>query len=1286
MSDALETGALPDPALVNSREELATALTALREAADLSVREVVAASGVPHGTVSGWMSGQHAPVGAYRDRFEAVLAACGVTEPADLASWWEAASRARQTRSTRGADGRSPYQGLHPFQAGDSAWFFGRDELIDRALDELVALSDRESGGPPAIMAVIGPSGSGKSSLIRAGIIPALRRRTSGKSEPVLDSWRAVLMTPGAHPNDTLGALTVKRQTVLCIDQFEELWTQVESEAERTAFLDSLLRLAEPDQAWIVLIGLRADFYGAASRRPELHQALQDNQLLVGPMTAEELRAAIVEPASRAGARVEEDLVKVLLGDLASRSVAAAHDPGALPLLSHALLATWERSNRRRLSVSDYYATGGIAGAIEQAAESTYERLNPAEQACVARLFLRLIHLDGETISRRRLQLSEVLDSSSSDEAMASAVDAFCDARLLTRHVDSVEITHEALITAWPRLHGWISTNRAGLVIHRRVTVAARLWELSGRAEDHLLPAARLASWREWARLEGHSIHLSRLENEFLAASEEFQVHASEQRERQHRSSRRVGTVAIVLAVLCALLAVATTGGYLSASRYRVEAETARDVARSRQVALEAAKLRMEDPALSNQLALAAYRISPTLEARSALLDATAVWSPTRIVGHPGPMQVRSSADGATLATADAAGRVRLFSTTGPTPVPLASFAAAPAEKPDLYAVAWSDDAELLAVGGQSAPSLWDVSDPSAPKPIRTLRLDATTYSLAFVPGSHALLAGTSGGRVVSWSDPRRSQARTSVAGIAEGVSAIAVSADGRRLAVAGAVDRLEVWRLGGGQDGAPVTATGRVAAALPDGRGLSVALRPDSREVSVGTTGGEIRRWRVSGAGLRPLPTLTGFDSYVNAVAYQAHARRLVAGSSDQTTAVFDLASGRRLSTMPGPAIVVSAEVVAGRIITASTDGTTRIWPQPDPTLHDALGPGWQLGVSADQGLLAEATGRGDGTLRLYGLDQTGRVDRRDVVSAPASDGPISGTGALSGDGTLLAGGTAGGRIVLWGVTEGEVSRLSTVDHAASGRSGSPASRLQAVAISPDNRRMASIDATRAYAVLWDIANPMTPSREPTDLTTGAIALTLAFSPDSTLLAVGDAKNEVRLWDVADPAEPRLAGTLGPFEDDVNAVAFSPKGGLLAVGGADRSIRVWDVSRPAAPRELIQLGGPEAAVYSVAFSSDGGRLAAGSGDDNLWLYDISRPTHPVTVARLGAADERVNDARFVDDDARLVATGPSGALRFWQSDPSVAVEEICRRRGDPIDAQEWSRYLTGIPVVQICP
>ncbi|GAA3609616.1 nSTAND1 domain-containing NTPase [Microlunatus ginsengisoli] len=1281
MTDGVETGALPDPALINSREDLATALTALRQAANLSVREVVAASAVPHGTVSGWMSGQHAPVGAYRDRFDAVIVACGVTSPADREAWWEAAGRARQARSSRGVDGRPPYQGLQAFETGDSAWFFGRDQLIDRALRQLVGLSERVAGGPPALMTVIGASGSGKSSLIRAGIIPALGRRAlDGSSDPVLDTWRALVMTPGAHPSETLAALTVTRQTVLCIDQFEELWTQVEDDAERTAFLESLLRLAEPGQEWIVLIGLRADFYAAASRRPELQQALQECQLLVGPMTSVELRSAIVEPASRAGARVDEDLVKVLLGDLASRSVTAAHDPGALPLLSHALLSTWERSNHRRMTVSDYYATGGIAGAIEQAAESTYERLSPEQQDCVPRLFLRLINLDGNTISRRRLQLGEVLDDSNTDAAMAAAIDAYCAARLLTRDVDSVEITHEALTTAWPRFTGWIASNRAGLVIHRRITLAARQWAAAGRDDGHLLPAARLSSWYEWARLEGHSADLNRLEREFLKASEDHHRREAAAAERQHRSRRRLGTMAFVLAVLCALLAVATTGAYLNARHYRAVAEAARDEARSRQVALQAAKLRTEDPALSSQLALAAYRISPTLEARSALMDATAQWTPTRLTGHPGPLQARTSPDGDTLATADAAGRLRLFSLAEQTPRRVADVAAA-IKPPDLYALAWSDDGRLLAVGGQSAPTLWDVSDRSAPRRLRTLGVEVTTYALAFVPGTHRLLAGTSDGRVVGWTDPARSDPVDLVRGVADGVSAIAVSADGRRLAVAGAADRIDVWRLDAGR------AVHRRSAALGVARALAIAFSPDGREVAAGTTGNEVRRWAIGRNGLTSRPALGGFGSWVNAVAYQPDARRLVAGSSDQTTVVFDLVTGRRLSVMPGPAIVVSVQVAGGKIVTGSSDGTSRLWPLPDPTTHDAVGPGWQLGESTDQRLLAEATGRGDGTLRLYDLGDDRRADLRATVAPPAGQGTISGTGTLSPDGSLLAGGTTTGRIVLWGTSSGQPTLLGSVSHVGSdhGAADGPPSQLQALAISRDNRLLASVDATRAYVALWDISNPMSPRREPATLPAGAIALTVAFDPDGTMLAVGDAADEVVVWNVGGPKKPQRLATLTNFQDDVNAVAFSPNGRLLAAGGADRSLRVWDVSDHDRPRLVSSIEGPEAAVVSVAFSAAGDRLAVGSADGTLWLYDLADPATPIPAASLGAAGERVNDARFVDHDGGLVGTGPSGALRFWQTDTAAAIDQICARRGDPLDAQEWRRYLAGIPVRQIC-
>jgi WD40 repeat protein len=554
----------------------------------------------------------------------------------------------------------------------------------------------------------------------------------------------------------------------------------------------------------------------------------------------------------------------------------------------------------------------------------------------------------------------------------------------------------------------------------------------------------------------------------------------------------------------------------------------------------------------------------------------------------------------------------------------------------------------------------------------------ATTYALAFVPGTHRLLAGTSDGRVLAMDGPFRSGLTTVVDDVAEGVSALAVSSDARLLAVAGAADRLEVWRLDG------LRASDRLTGRLPAGRALSVAFGPDHREVAAGTTGGEVRRWRIRDGRLAGAPTLTGFNSFVNGLAYTDDGRRLVAGSSDQTTAVYDLGSARQLSRMPGPAIVVSVDVIGTRIATASTDGTIRLWPRPDPTTHDARGPGWQLGVSTTSDLLVEATGRGDGSILLYDVDRPGPPVLRGKLVPPGGEGVISGTGALSRDGTLLAGGTTTGRIVLWGVDGGSTARLGVVRHRA-GTDQGPASLVQALAISPDNHLLASVDATEAYTVIWNITNPMSPRRLPTVLPAGAIPLAVSFSADGRLLGVADAKNQVRVWDVADPARARQVALLGDFEDDANAVRFAPSGRLLAAASADRTLRLWNLDIPAQPRLVARLTGPEAPVYSVAFSSDGTRLAAGAGDGSLWLYDVSRPDAPVPVATLGAAGERVNDARFVDGDRRLVGVGPSGSLRFWQTDVQTAIDEICRRRGDAIDAREWNRYLAGIPARQIC-
>ena len=326
-----------------------------------------------------------------------------------------------------------PYRGLESFRSEDAPWFFGRAELIDTVV---AALRRRAGRGP---LVVVGASGAGKSSLLRAGVMAAL----------TVDGAMPALLTPGDRPLATLSEVGAGA-ALLVVDQFEEVFGPAVDEAERTEFVNALCALDMP-----VAIALRADFYGRALEYAELARAAQEAQVVVGPMSDADLRSAVAEPARKAGVTIDDGLVEVLLAD-AHRSGAGA---GLLPLLSHALLATWRRGQGVRMTVADYREVGGIAGGVAQSAEEAFTQLSAQRQELVRRIFLRLVHVAPDLAdTRRRVDRAELSAGADSIEVL----DLFVARRLLTVDEHAVEITHEALLTAWPLLRGWLEVDRAG--------------------------------------------------------------------------------------------------------------------------------------------------------------------------------------------------------------------------------------------------------------------------------------------------------------------------------------------------------------------------------------------------------------------------------------------------------------------------------------------------------------------------------------------------------------------------------------------------------------------------------------------------------------------------------------------------------------------------------------------------------------------------------------------------------------------------------------------------------
>lgn len=440
------------------------------------------------------------------------------------------------------SSGEPPYQGLLRFDEHDAARFFGREALVAQITQTI-----RDE----AFFAVIGASGSGKSSLVRAGVIPAFGADEAGSAT---ERWSTVVTTPTADP---LGALAVglsaqlpdrtnardlrdrlttepaalssfvTRPTILIVDQFEELFTLCNDDAARRAFVAALGASAR--DRLHVLITLRADFYAELAEFPELRAAVAEHQVYIGPMDAAELRRAIEEPARLGGWDIAPGLVDLLLRDIGT-------EPGALPLLSHALLETWRRRRGSQMTLKGYFESGGVRGAIARTADRLYTELPQEDQTVAREILLRLTELgEGTQDTRRRASLRELIRAGQpNDQNQATGVlRRLVDARLVTVDEGAAEVAHEALIREWPLLRTWLHEDREGLRIQRQITEAAADWHASDSEPSLLYRGARLAIALEWATANGHSIATA--ERAFLDASAEAEDRAERERVAQQQ-------------------------------------------------------------------------------------------------------------------------------------------------------------------------------------------------------------------------------------------------------------------------------------------------------------------------------------------------------------------------------------------------------------------------------------------------------------------------------------------------------------------------------------------------------------------------------------------------------------------------------------------------------------------------------------------------------------------------------------------------------------------------------
>ena len=1271
-----------EPATIRTRAEFGAGLTALRVAAGLTVRELARRIDRPAGTLGDYLSGRHVPSPAQQSLIVDVLAACGVRDRRDVEAWMAALRRVRASTDRRTTRTSAPYRGLSAFEPEDAALFFGRQESTARILDLIAAL--RGDPGPShGLLAVIGPSGSGKSSLLRAGVVASVRNGAldSGGSDDLLDDtvpsevrWTCEIVTPGRDPVTALTAVLApgspSRPRLVVIDQLEEIFTSA-SAADRAAFLRLLAGCPEDV---VVALGMRADFYAEAAREPVLLAPLQHAQVLVGPMTSDQIRAAVVEPATHLGITVDDALVDLLLADLAPHDfVGEAHDPGALPLLSHALLSTWERSSGRRLTIADYRATGGLDASVQRTAEQVYAAL-PADQQELARnLFLRLVNLDGDVaVTRRRAGRSEL------GPELRDVVERFVDRRLLTSTASTVEISHEALLTAWPRLHGWLDADRADLAVHRRLTTGANAWDEADRDPALLLSGARLESAQEWAQHGGYAPRLNDLERDFVASGARRRDEQVRVGRRRARRLQQLLVAVGVLALVAVGLAVWARMAQHDADREAAVARSARDDALSRQVAGEARELQQSDPALAEQLALTGYDIAHTTEARSTLIDRSTTPFVTRVLGVPGPTPLALSPDGTLMAVGhDKQGTVHLYRLrSGHVPSP-AGVLPAHGGDTSLFALAFAPDGRtLVSAGTGAAVTVWDVADPAHPLLRATLPTGYTegTETLAVSPDGRTLVAGGSGAHPIDrWdiSNPGRPVALPAPRGVPSTttIHAVAFSPDGTQLGAAGTGAEL-VWPAAHADSTAPLGA--EVAA----GRTLYSMVFGRDGDVDTGADDGVISIRRTTAPSLPEVHSEKVAPAFVNALAVSRDGRRLLAGISNNTVMTLDASTLAGMSSTPrqGPVTAV-AFTPHDDAVSAAADGTVEIAPPSARTLPTP-GTVYNFGWARDGRRLVVGAA-GDGGARVYRVASDGSATLTDALTASPAE-PAGGTVAVTRTGDLVAAGLTGSTVALW--------HLDAAGHGT--LLGRPfdggTTQIESLAFDPAGDRLA-IGGDNGTVQIWDVHQPGLPHRMVTLHADGAI-FNVAFNPAGTLLAGASADTRAYVWAAAPGHQPALLGRLGGFRTYAYGVAFSPNGRLLAVSSADHTTRLWRVSARRRPTAVgSALTGPTDYGWEVSFSADSRRLAVAAGDHLVWVYDVADPARPTVLATLRDLDDTVFGVAFAPSGHTLAAGGRTSQFALWDLDPATLGRQLCTVVGDPITRQEWSLYVPGAPYDPPC-
>ncbi|RMI30521.1 hypothetical protein EBN03_20790 [Nocardia stercoris] len=1179
-----------------------------------------------------------------------------------------------------------PYPGLGAYRDRDSEWFFGRA----RATTELTALvRGAATVQEPGLIVVMGASGAGKSSLLHAGLIPAL------------GGWTVATMTPGARPAETLSELIgsgdVAAPELVVVDQFEETFTLCAGEPERRKFLDHLLELADPNRTTrtVVVVAVRADFIPQCLGYPTLADAINARCYALGPMRIEELTEAVTGPARAVGLNLETGLAELVITELCGLGGEheRSYDPGSLPLLSHVMAATWACRANARLTVAGYRKVGGVAGSVTTTAEQAWQDLTPAEQNAAEEVLLALVAVgsDGPD-TRRRVPRAQVVARAADPGAAQTALARLIDARLIT--ADSIEaesgvtgeivwFTHEIVLQAWPRLRAWIDAGRVDLLVRQRVALDAAEWVGSERDSALLYRGARLEAARRAGGATAGAV------GEFLTAA-------------QHAHLRHRRLVLATRAALAVLGVVVLVLGIAAYAQTRIS-EQANNNADLVQILAEADSIRGADPSLSAQLELVADQLRPgDPDIRSRLLRTQNLPLGDPLTGPAGAVhQVAYRPDGQLLASAGADGTIRLWNVSG-TPGP----AGPPITcgKP-VTGTTFSSDGRLLAAACGDGARLWDVTDPAAPA-LQTHLSDAAT-GVVFGPGH--TLATTDSTRVQVWriDNPAAPVTGGELRPGTGRVVSIAYTPTGN-LVVAGP-HSVEIWTTGSAphRTGAPITVPGngiQSAALSPDGTTLALGSGDDADQAT-GDVDATVGLWNIADpAGPLPIgpPLVVAAKSELRSLAFDADGTVLAAGDRNKVTlwSVHDPAHPTRIGeplTAPSPScpetnlgqICVDSPVTLAfgsgghTVAVGGALGGLRLWSLPPAIVGGRIG--WSADLAAPSSAGTMLTSVRNGRLELWDIH-----DRRSVrLLADLGPGPMPGAKtnfpAISSSGRLAVGpvGPNGGLKLLDISDPSHVRPLYDFPDAIAG------------GFDVENRFL--LEFLHGFTVrLWDLSDPAHPvatasavygteSGDRGQRVGGMVGHTMVtIGLDAT--TTGAPQSVLRIWDVSRRGEAREVQRI-PSEPDrpYSWFATTADGHTMAIP-AGNTVLVWDISLLGHAR---QLGDPITVgplnVQSVDFNADGTLMATSDADSTVRLWDLHDRSHPRPIGQSitmpGTSSWNIS---FDPSSNRLIGVN-SGTMSIWDLDDNEARHRICDAARGVLTPEVWAAHLPRLPYHSPC-